>query len=75
MLYEVITLGTVLYNLLEGTRLIALLVAPFMPDTGTALFGALVFAMIPGADRQSLVVNASAFEMATVVTAFSYNFV
>jgi methionyl-tRNA synthetase len=26
-------LGTVLYNLLEGVRLIALLVAPFMPDT------------------------------------------
>ncbi|WP_305043890.1 methionine--tRNA ligase [Geoalkalibacter sp.] len=26
-------LGTVMYNLLEGTRLIALLVNPFMPDT------------------------------------------
>ncbi|MBN1140366.1 MAG: methionine--tRNA ligase [Deltaproteobacteria bacterium] len=27
-------LGTVLYNLMEGVRLAALLVAPFMPDTG-----------------------------------------
>jgi methionyl-tRNA synthetase len=27
-------LGTVMYNLLEGVRLIGLLVTPFMPDTG-----------------------------------------
>ncbi|WP_432823060.1 methionine--tRNA ligase [Trichloromonas sp.] len=30
-------LGTVMYNLLEGTRLIALLVAPFMPETGASI--------------------------------------
>ncbi len=30
-------LGTVMYNLLEGIRLIALLVAPFMPDTGAKI--------------------------------------
>jgi methionyl-tRNA synthetase len=30
-------LGTVMYTLLEGTRLIALLVAPFMPDTGASI--------------------------------------
>jgi methionyl-tRNA synthetase len=30
-------LGTVMYNLLEGIRIIALLVAPFMPDTGESI--------------------------------------
>jgi len=30
-------LGTVMYNLLEGTRLIALLTAPFMPDTAASI--------------------------------------
>ncbi len=34
-------LGTVMYNLLEGTRLIALLVAPFMPETGASILGTL----------------------------------
>jgi methionyl-tRNA synthetase len=34
-------LGTVMYNLLEGTRLIALLVAPFMPATGTSILATL----------------------------------
>ena len=37
---------------------------------GAALFGALVFAMIPGADRQSLLSQASELEIATVVHAF-----
>ena len=44
-------------------------------SAGTALFGALVFAMIPGADRQSLLVNASSFQTATVVAAFSWAFI
>ena len=30
-------LGTVMYNLLEAIRLIGLLVAPFMPDTGARI--------------------------------------
>ncbi len=30
-------LGSVMYNLLEGTRIIALLVAPFMPDTAASI--------------------------------------
>jgi methionyl-tRNA synthetase len=30
-------LGTVMYNLLEAVRLLALLVSPFMPDTGTRI--------------------------------------
>ena len=30
-------LGTVMYNLLEAVRLIALLVAPFLPDTGKSI--------------------------------------
>ncbi len=30
-------LATVMYNLLEGTRIIALLVAPFMPETGASI--------------------------------------
>ncbi len=34
-------LGSVMYNLLEAVRMIALLVGPFMPDTGAALLGAL----------------------------------
>ncbi len=34
-------LGTVMYNLLEGTRLIALLLAPFMPETGASILGTL----------------------------------
>lgn len=31
-------LGTVLYNLLEGIRFIAVLLSPFMPDTAKAIF-------------------------------------
>ena len=31
-------LGTVLYNLLEGIRFIAVLLSPFMPDTSKAIF-------------------------------------
>ncbi|PLY11660.1 MAG: methionine--tRNA ligase [Desulfuromonas sp.] len=34
-------LGTVMYNLMEAQRLIALLVAPFMPDTGKAMLAIL----------------------------------
>ena len=34
-------LGTVLYNLLEAIRLTALLVAPFMPDTGRKILAIL----------------------------------
>jgi methionyl-tRNA synthetase len=34
-------LGTVMYNLLEGTRIIALLVKPFMPDTGAKILSIL----------------------------------
>jgi len=34
-------LGTVMYNLMEAQRLIALLVAPFMPDTGEAMLSIL----------------------------------
>jgi methionyl-tRNA synthetase len=30
-------LGTVMYNLLEAVRLLALLVSPFMPDTGARI--------------------------------------
>ncbi len=30
-------LATVMYNLLEGTRLIALLAAPFLPETGASI--------------------------------------
>jgi methionyl-tRNA synthetase len=41
-------LATVMYNLLEGTRLIALLVAPFMPETGVSILATL------GIPRQEL---------------------
>jgi methionyl-tRNA synthetase len=34
-------LGTVMYNLLEGVRLIGLLVAPFMPETGRSILATL----------------------------------
>jgi methionyl-tRNA synthetase len=34
-------LATVMYNLLEGTRLIALLIGPFMPHTGGRILGIL----------------------------------
>ncbi len=34
-------LGTIMYNLLEALRLIALLVAPFMPETGEKILGLL----------------------------------
>ncbi|OHB28270.1 MAG: methionine--tRNA ligase [Desulfuromonadaceae bacterium GWC2_58_13] len=34
-------LGTVMYNLLEGTRLIALLTAPFMPETAASILATL----------------------------------
>lgn len=42
---------------------------------GTALFGTLVFSMIPGADRQSLSAGMSEFEAATVIQAFHRAFV
>ena len=41
-------LGTVMYNLLEASRLIALLVAPFMPETGSRILEIL------GCDPQDL---------------------
>ena len=41
---------------------------------GAAVFGALVFAMIPNVDRQSLVRHASEFDMAIVVEAFHRGF-
>ncbi len=41
---------------------------------GAAVFGALVFAMIPNVDRQSLLQHASELDMATVVTAFHRGF-
>ncbi len=41
-------LATVMYNLLEGTRIIALLVAPFMPETGASILATL------GIPRQEL---------------------
>lgn len=34
-------LGTVLYNLLEAVRLVALLVGPFLPDTATSIMSTL----------------------------------
>ncbi|KIH77358.1 methionyl-tRNA synthetase [Geoalkalibacter ferrihydriticus] len=34
-------LGTVMYNLLEGTRIIALLINPFMPETAAKIMGIL----------------------------------
>ncbi len=34
-------LGTVIYNLLEGIRIISLLVAPFMPETGSKILAIL----------------------------------
>ena len=34
-------LGTVMYNLLEAVRIIALLVAPFLPDTGASILNTL----------------------------------
>jgi len=34
-------LATVMYNLLEGTRIIALLVKPFMPETGARILAIL----------------------------------
>ncbi len=34
-------LGTVLYNLLEAVRIVALLVGPFMPDTAQSIMGTL----------------------------------
>jgi EmrB/QacA subfamily drug resistance transporter len=42
---------------------------------GAALFGTLVFAMIPGADRQSLLAHASEFQVAAVVHAFHRAFI
>ena len=42
---------------------------------GAALFGALVFAMIPVADRQSLLSQASELEIAAVVQAFHRAFI
>jgi MFS family permease len=44
-------------------------------SAGTALFGALVFALIPGADRQSLLAHATEYEAATVVHAFHRAFI
>jgi methionyl-tRNA synthetase len=34
-------LGTVLYNLLEAVRIVALLVGPFLPDTAKSIMGTL----------------------------------
>ena len=44
-------------------------------SAGTAIFGALVFAMIPGADRQSLLTHATEYQAATVVHAFHRAFI
>ncbi len=41
-------LGSVMYNLLEGTRIVALLVAPFMPDTAASILDTL------GCDSENL---------------------
>jgi len=42
--------------------------------SGAALFGALIFAQIPGADRQSLLGHASAQEIEAIVQAFHRSF-
>jgi EmrB/QacA subfamily drug resistance transporter len=42
--------------------------------TGAALFGALIFAMIPDTDRQTLLQHASEFGIARVVAAFHHGF-
>jgi methionyl-tRNA synthetase len=44
-------LATVIYNLLEGQRLIALLIAPFMPDSGAEILGIL------GCDREDVALD------------------
>ncbi len=42
--------------------------------SGAALFGALVFALIPNADRQSLTASAATFDRAVVIEAFHWAF-
>jgi methionyl-tRNA synthetase len=44
-------LGTVMYNLLESIRIISLLVAPFMPETGEKILGIL------GCDSKNLILD------------------
>ena len=56
-------LGTVLYNLLEGIRYIAVLISPFMPDTSKAILDQMACTK---ADYDSLS-EFGAFEVGTIV--------